>query len=140
MEFLNMTGKSVVFAVSAALIIGGFFSTPAHALVDLKNANFSDAWVDLDLAGTGYDLKVERAYNSRTLFNGIFGFGWCSDFETSLESTPEGNLKFSECGAGAETVYQAPNFSEKDIDKTVKALMEHVKKENPTAAATYYSD
>src|ERR1700733_4672261 len=125
-----MTGKrkqiSNLLLVTTLLLM----SVRTFALVDLKNANYSDAWVDLVLPGTGYDLRVERAYNSRTLFNGIFGFGWCSDFETSLEITPEGNLKYSECGAGSETLYQAAGFSEKDIDKTIKTIIEHVKKEN----------
>jgi YD repeat-containing protein len=140
MRFSKMTEKTIALAFTTGLLLTGFFSTPSYALVDLKNANFSDAWVDLTLAGTGYDLKVERAYNSRTLFNGIFGFGWCSDFETNLEVTPEGNLKLSECGAGAETIYQASGFSEKDIDKTVKNIIEHAKKENSTASPNFFSE
>ncbi len=110
------------------------------ALVDLKNANYSDAWIDLNLPGTGFDIKVERGYNSRTLFNGMFGFGWCSEFETSLEVTPEGNLNFTECGAGLEILYQAKNFSEKDIDKTVKAILDKVRPENTTAPPAYFAD
>ncbi|CAM5999557.1 unnamed protein product [Sphagnum balticum] len=117
-----------------------FLAAPAYALVDLKNANFSDAWIDLVIPGTGYDLRVERAYNSRTLFNGIFGFAWCSDFETKIDVTPEGNLKLTECGAGQETLYKASGFSEKEIDKTLKNVLEHVKKENPTASSSYYAD
>ena len=54
-----------------------FFIMPStgYALVDMKNANFADTWVDLIMPGSGYDLKVQRTYNSRTLFDGIFGFG-----------------------------------------------------------------
>lgn len=116
------------------------FVLKSNALVDLKNANFADAWVDLTIAGTGYDLKVQRGYNSRTLYNGIFGFGWCSDFETSIEITAEGNLRLSECGAGLEVLYQAQGYSEKDIATTVKRILEKARSENLTAQPTYWAD
>jgi YD repeat-containing protein len=132
-----MKHKTKLILGAVALLV---FSIKSYGMVDLKNANFSDAWVDLSLPGSGYDLRVERAYNSRTLFNGMFGFGWCSDFETSLEITPEGNLKYNECGAGSEILYQAAGFSEKDIDKTVKAIIEHVRKDNSGTTASYIND
>ena len=132
MLFKNFSFKIVLIAT--------LFSAPALALVDLKNANYSDAWIDISLPGTGYDLKVERAYNSRTLYNGLFGFGWCSDFETSLDITPEGNIKLTECGAGLEVLYQSKDFNERDIEKTVKAILEHVKKDNTGAPPNYFSD
>ena len=61
------------------LAIAVLFSAQAHALVDMKNANYSNTWIDMDVPGSGYDLKIVRTYNSRSLFNGMFGFGWCSD-------------------------------------------------------------
>jgi hypothetical protein len=77
-----------------------FSSSVAFAIVDMKSANFSDNWTDLTVPGVGYDLRVNRSYNSRSLFNGLFGFGWCSDYETKIEVTPESNLKLTECGGG----------------------------------------
>ena len=94
-----------------------------QAMVDMRNANYSNTWVDLELSGTGYDLRVSRTYNSRTLFNGIFGFGWCSDFETKVDVTPEGNLKLTECGAGRETFFTPREFSRKEIDHTVTQII-----------------
>jgi YD repeat-containing protein len=132
--------KTKFFIMALAIAAGLFGTQRAQALVDLKNANYSDAWLDMTLPGSGFDLKVERGYNSRTLFNGMFGFGWCSGFETSLDITPEGNLKFIECGAGLEILYQAKTFTEKDIDKTIKTIIEKVRAENPSAPATYFSD
>lgn len=104
-----------------------FLSTVSYAIVDMKNANYSNTWVDLELPGSGYDLKVSRTYNSRSLFNGMFGFGWCSDFETKVEVTPEGNLKLTECGAGQETYYFPREFSRKDIDKTIAQISDRLK-------------
>lgn len=114
------------------IVFVSFFATfglcfSAKAIVDMKNANFSNTWVDLDMPGTGYDLKVSRTYNSRSLFNGMFGFGWCSDFETTLEVTAEGNLKLTECGAGQEVLYSPREFSKKEIDKTVGNILGRLK-------------
>jgi YD repeat-containing protein len=77
----------------------------SHALIDMKDANFVETWNDIDLGGPGYVLKVERTYNSRSIYDGIFGFGWCSDFETRLEITPDSKIKVIECGGGLEVLY-----------------------------------
>ncbi len=86
-------------------VLSVFFSLTSWAIVDMKNANYSNTWVDIEIPGSGYDLKVSRTYNSRSLFNGIFGFGWCSDFETKLDKLSDGNLKITECGSGQETIF-----------------------------------
>ena len=41
----------------------------AEALVDTRNANYSDSWTDLQLPGSGYNLQIQRTYNSRSLLN-----------------------------------------------------------------------
>lgn len=111
------------FAVIAVL----WMHQSAQALVDMKNANYSNTWIDLESPGAGYDLRVIRTYNSRSLYSGIFGFGWCSDFETSITVTAEGNLKLTECGAGQETFYFPREFSKKDIEVTVNKIMDALK-------------
>lgn len=110
------------------------------ALVDMKNANYTNTWVDMEVPGTGYDLKIIRTYNSRSLFNGMFGFGWCSDFETKIEPTAEGNIKLTECGAGQETIFSPKEVSKKDIDDTVNQIITKMKAESSVGrAADYYS-
>jgi YD repeat-containing protein len=116
--------------IKLSLIFLSFLiSVSSYAIVDMKNANFSNTWIDLDLPGTGYDLKISRTYNSRSLFNGMFGFGWCSDFETTIEVTAEGNLKLTECGAGQELLFSPRELAKKDIDKTVKSIVAKLKAE-----------
>jgi hypothetical protein len=102
----------------------------AVAVVDMKNANYSNTWIDLIVPGTGYDLKISRTYNSRTLFSGMFGYGWCSEFETSIAITSENNLRLTECGAGQEIVYTPHNFSSKEVDKTIGSIITKLKAEN----------
>lgn len=101
----------------------------AHALVDMKTANYAQSWTDIDVpsAANQFKMRVERTYNSRSLFDGMFGFGWCSTFETKLEITPEGSLRLIECGSGQETAYLPYESNRKDIDKTIAAIAAKLK-------------
>jgi YD repeat-containing protein len=125
-----------IIVVIASLI----FSTSTFAIVDMKSANFSDSWSDLIVPGVGYDLRVSRTYNSRSLFSGLFGFGWCSDFETRIEVTPESNVKLTECGAGMEIVYTPRDFTTAKIDTTVKTIVTEVKKRRQDLRPDYISN
>jgi len=88
----------------------------------MRNANYSDSWTDIEVPGGVVPLKVTRAYNSRSLFNGMFGFGWCSDIETTLEVTAEGNIKITECGDGAEIFYRPRDFSKEEVAEVVEKM------------------
>jgi YD repeat-containing protein len=123
---------------STAFLTGIFAVLSPHfvdARIDMKNFNFVESWVDFHLSGTGYDLEIKRTYNSRSLYNGRLGFGWCSNFETSLLVNPEGNIKISECGAGKETLYSAKEVSRIDTEKTVAAIIAKFRAENRSASA-----
>lgn len=121
--------KKIFVAIALSL------STTAYALVDMQNANFTETWVDLEIPDTGYNLKVERAYNSRTLHNGIFGFGWCSNFETSLEILADGRVKRVECGAGQEITYAPKSFDKQDVQSGINKILAALRKENPTMSS-----
>lgn len=123
------------YTLLSAMILFLSFSK-VHALVDMNNASYSNAWIDLELPGSGYDMKVVRAYKSRTIFNGMFGFGWCSDFETKLETMSEGNIKISECGDGQETVFSAREITKKDVDTTISQVITKVKAEGKIKATS----
>ncbi len=115
------------------------FSVQANALVDMKNANYSNTWVDMDVPGSGYDLKIVRTYNSRSLFNGMFGFGWCSDFETSMEINAEGNIKVKECGGGLEVTFSPREVARADVDKTIRTIVSKMKADKKsTFTESYY--
>lgn len=113
---------NVLLAVTAT-IATLTLTEKASALVDMNNAGYSNTWTDLEVPGTGYDMRVLRAYKSRTIYIGLFGFGWCSEFETKLETTPEGNLKISECGDGQEIVYSARELTKKDVENSIKQII-----------------
>lgn len=121
-----------------ALVTTLLFSANAFALVDMKNANYSNSWIDMDVPGSGYDLKIVRTYNSRSLFNGMFGFGWCSDFETSVDVTAEGNLKVKECGGGLEVVFSPRDLTRADVTKTINSIVSRIKAEGKVGNSETY--
>lgn len=127
------SGRGLKMKYLIAIIIT-VLSATSFALVDMQNANFTETWVDLEIPDTGYNLKVERAYNSRTLHNGIFGFGWCSNFETSLEILADGRIKRVQCGAGQEITYAPKSFDRKDIEQGINNIIAAIRKEKPSVS------
>lgn len=115
------------------------FSPSAFAIVDMKSANYSETWNAMQVPGVGYDLRVSLTYNSRSLFNGKFGYGWCSDFETKIEVTTESNLRLTECGGGMEVKFMPKSYKVEQIDAKVKQIMAEVKKRRPDLKADYLS-
>lgn len=120
-----------------SLFLVTILSIPAMAIVDMKNANYSESSTDLIVPGVGYDLRVMRTYNSRSLFNGMFGFGMGSDYETRIEVTPESNLKVTEGGGGMEIIFTPRNFNPKKVDNTIKLIMSEVRKRRPDLKGDY---
>lgn len=117
-------------------------SIQSYALVDMNNAGYTNSWVDLEVPGNGYDMRVLRAYKSRTIYNGMFGFGWCSEFETKLETTSEGLVKISECGDGQETVFSAKALTKADVDQTIKQITAKMKadKQYSTSSGGFWTN
>lgn len=132
--------------MKVATLFAFFFTTnlflvnSASAIVDTKNANYGDSFEDLNVPGTGYALKVVRSYNSRSLFSGIFGFGWCSDPETRLEITPENNIKTTECGGGLEITYSPKDVNPHDTKATIGIIMSEVRNRNKNLQPKYFTD
>ncbi len=119
--------------VSAAIYLSATF---AFALVDMNNAGYTNAWIDLEVPGNGYEMRVLRTYKSRTLYNGMFGFGWCSEFETRLETTSEGSIKIFECGDGQEITFSAKDITRKDIDNTIAQITNKMKADKKFSASS----
>lgn len=121
--------KKFIFLVFFASITYSFHS---HSFIDMKNANYSDTWIDLQIPGNGYNLEVVRTYNSRSLHNGIFGFGWCSEYETKLEIASTGDLLLTQCGAGMEVRFSPAGDTTKRINSTIAKILKAYKKKNPS--------
>ena len=103
------------------------FAFQAQGLIDTKNANYTKTFVDIALPGAGLPLLVERTYNSRSLYKGMFGYGWCSNLETRLEVMPDNTLMVVECGGGAEISYVSKS-AKGDRSLMIEKIMAEVKK------------
>ena len=86
-------------------LIGLLFPLSVFGIVDTRSAGYSKNFVDFKSKGVGFILEVKRTYNSRSLYNGLFGFGWCSNLETRLSILPDGSIRVVECGGGMEVLY-----------------------------------
>lgn len=104
-----------------------FFSLAVFAVVDTRSAGYTRVDEDFKVSGTGFELKIERAYGSRSLYNGIFGYGWCSNFETRIDTLPGNIIRGVECGGGMEIVYRSKK-QVFNIDVQVKSIVSEVKK------------
>jgi YD repeat-containing protein len=83
-----------------------FLCQPAVAIVNMQNCNFSDTWTDVALPlGTDLSFNIQRTYNSRSNYDGMFGYGWCSDWETSLITGQQGEITIVHGGAGMEETF-----------------------------------
>ncbi len=109
------------------LLASLLFGFSAFSLVDTKNANYSKTFVDINLEGKGLPFLVERTYNSRSLYKGLFGYGWCSNFETRVEVLPDNSISAVECGGGMEINY-VPAGEKRNPKMIVKKIMSQVRK------------
>ncbi len=111
-----------------------------QAMVNMRNASYNEKWVDYIDPGAGIEMKIERFYSSRSLFIGMFGYGWCSKLETHLTITSDGILNLTECGGGLEVTYYPNNFDSKNREHTIDSILTFVKKQkkmNATDVANF---
>src|SRR3989338_182321 len=107
-----------------ALLAAGtlvFAGAIAHANVSLKNGNFFIGYKDVVYPG-GFEPKIERIYNSKTPFNGIFGRGWGTEYEAYLSVSADGSVVVHEYGGGAENRFSPVAFRAAELDKAVEMI------------------
>ncbi len=79
----------------------------SKAEVDLKKGNFYKTWVDVEIPTSNYIFQLRRTYDSRSLHQGIFGYGWCSDFEKSLELKTNKSVVLHDCKLRTDIHYES---------------------------------
>jgi hypothetical protein len=91
----------------------------SSAFVDPTNANYTWTW-NANL-GAIAEKSFSISYNSRSLFYGMFGFGWCSDLETQLKVKLNGDFEMADCGSGSVTRFTLVRAAERGVgaDPTV---------------------
>jgi YD repeat-containing protein len=78
----------------------------AHGEVNMKTGSYYKTWIDVEIIQDKYSFQLRRTYDSRSLHPGIFGYGWCSDFEKSLEFRREGEIVLRDCRLKSDIRYQ----------------------------------
>ena len=116
----NCTLRPFYLAIAAAWLI--LLATPIAANVSQKNGNFYIGYSDVSHGGT-QTLKLERVYNSKTPFKGIFGWGWGSEYEAYLQILADGSVVHNAYGGGAEDRLDPPEFSPEQLKSVVEQLV-----------------
>lgn len=119
------------------LFILFFIHLPAMGLVDTINGNYSKTFVDFEIKSSAFPLTLERTYNSRSLYKGLFGMGWCSNLETRLDVLPDGTPQMTVCGGGMEVAFLTKNKVQ-NIDVQVNKIVSAVKSQNKKLSPAYF--
>lgn len=96
-------------------------SASSFANVALKNGNFFMGYTDIIYPG-GFEPKIERVYNSKTPFKGMFGWGWGNEYEVYLVVSADGSVVVHEYGGGAENRFNPPTFNAAELQKAVDQI------------------
>src|SRR5262245_50241964 len=112
------SGSARAFALLALLA-----AAPALANVSIKNGNFFIGYTDIIYPG-GFEPKIERVYNSKSPFKGMFGWGWGNEFEVRLSVSADGSVVVHEYGGGAENRFNPRAFNSKELDGAVAMIVE----------------
>ena len=104
-----------------------FYPLISFGIVDTRSAGYSKTFTDFSSKDSSYPLEIKRTYNSRSIYNGLFGFGWCSNFETRLSVLPDQNIRVVECGGGMEILYHLPGKNP-DVNLYVDQILSELKK------------
>ncbi len=110
----------------AVAVAAAVFAPYAQSAVSLKNGNFYVVYNDIMYPG-GFEPKVERVYNSKTIYYGIFGHGWGVDYEAYLRVSADGSVIVHEYGGGAENRFSPINFNEAELNAAVEKIAQTAK-------------
>ncbi len=117
---------AVAAATGLALLLVTLAARPVLANVKLENGNFFVGFTDATAPG-GLEMAVERVYNSKTDFRGMFGSGWGTTDEAFITIRDDGSVIVHEYGGGAENVFE-PTASNRrplpDIEDQIMAAAE----------------
>src|SRR5437588_807155 len=105
---MSKTKNKLSQALLAMLWLG--IALPAFSNVSIRNGNYFIGYTDIVYPG-GFEPKVERVYNSKSAFRGMFGWGWGNEFEVKLSVSADGGVVVHEFGGGADNRFNPRAFS-----------------------------
>ncbi len=101
---LSMKNSKIILKWNIFLLS---ITTPHEASADtnMKDANFFKNWIDHVIARDRRDFKMRRTYSSRSLHQGVFGFGWCSDLDIRIQAKDMNTIELSDCKIDKKIVF-----------------------------------
>jgi YD repeat-containing protein len=113
-----------VALIALALNVAAVVAVPScgDAEVKLETGNFFIAFGDIIYSG-GFGLKIERVYNAKSRFKGIFGTGWGSERKKYASVLADGSVVVHEYGSGAENVFVAEALDGEELRGAVAAIV-----------------
>lgn len=110
--------------------------------VNQLNGGATVIYIDFSIPGSVVPLELIRTYNSITAinestgWNGAFGWGWTSPFETTLTTTPERHVLLRDGATGNTVVFKPlkedPKLLEQFLVKIKRAYFEQEKRRKLT--------
>lgn len=138
----ELRSRSGLVKVLAAAIVGLAFAASsgvATANVSLKNGNFFMTYTDVFYPG-GFEPRIERVYNSKTPYKGVFGYGWGNEYEMYLTVSADGSVVVHEYGGGAENRFSPVAFKADELDKAVETIGAAAQKAGVAGTATQLTE
>jgi len=123
-------GKAKLTGIASALLPGWNCPPGDAALADPPNValangdyftSFTDVEFPQDMLGT--KLAVQRVYNSRAQFLGMFGYGWGNEFDAYLIPSADGSVIIQESGAGDTTRFVSPSLDANELDLLINRIV-----------------
>lgn len=109
-----------------ALVALALAAPAAEANVSLKNGNFFIGYTDIVYPG-GFEPKIERVYNHKTSYKGMFGWGWGNEYEVYMSVSADGSVVVHEYGGGAENRFVPVAFKPEELTNAVEAIAKAAK-------------
>lgn len=103
------------------------FYLNSEASVSLRNGNFFVGYLDIAYSG-GFEPKINRVYNSKSMFKGIFGWGWGNEYEVYLTFPPDGTILSHEFGGGSNILFLPTTMKKSDMEDGINKILEAAKK------------
>src|ERR1700743_3269521 len=116
MKIEKIHPRSWIVALAFAIL-----APAALANVSVRNGDFFVGYTDISYPG-GFEPKIERVYNSKTSFKGIFGFGWGNENEGYLTVEADRRVFAPEYGGGAENRFSPVAFNPQELDQAVNMI------------------
>lgn len=117
--------KKFIGAIAITIVISNTYVF-GQGVINVQNGNINHYYQDFSVPGHGYPLTLERSFNSKSNFKGIFGHKWGSNFDVSFKPTPEGTVEITEFGGGFKTTFAPQNYGPKNVSEFIEKLYQKI--------------